>query len=142
MAGTASPAQPRRCYVRLQMSTPTAPSASRFDLVSTALVLALSAVSGFALIDGVEHVILSGPKVIYVELFAAAIAVTALIDLVRRHPRAGTVYRAVLGAVGLLLLAWYHNVVVSSWRLVLAVVLYAIVVCLAAADQVRSRRHG
>jgi hypothetical protein len=116
-------------------------STNRVALAVTAVIAALATASGIAIIDGAEHVLLAAPKVLYVELFVPAIAVTAIVDLIRRAPDRGAHYRAPLGAVGLLALAWYRNVVVSDWRLVLAVVLYVLVILVAVVDRVRPRPH-
>ncbi len=117
-------------------------STSRFALAVTAVIAALAIASALAIIDGVEHVLVAAPKVLYVELFAPAIAITAIVDLIRRAPNAGAHYRAPLGAVGLLALAWYRNEVISDWRLVLAVVLYIVVIAVAVVDRVRPRAHS
>lgn len=122
--------------------TSTAASNQRTALVLTAVVLAVSAVSAFALYDGVEHVLVKAPKVLYVEMFAPAVAVTAAVDLIRRQPSAGTLTRAALGLVGLLALAWWRNVIEGDWRLVLAVVVYVLVLAVAALEQLQSRRSA
>lgn len=123
------------------MTSP-ATSAQRLALALTAVVLVLSGVSAIALYDGVEHVLVSAPKVIYVELFAPAVAVTAAIDLVRRQPAAGNLTRGVLGLIGLLALAWFRNVIQSDWRLVLAIVVYVLVMAIADMEQLQARRSA
>ena len=115
-------------------------SSNRISVAITAVVLAVSAVSGISLYDGVEHVLVAAPKVLYVEMFAPAVAITAAVDLIRRQPQAGTITRAALGLVGLMALAWYRNVVESDWRLVLAIVVYVLVIAVAALEQLQSRR--
>lgn len=117
-------------------------STNRLAFAVTAVIAALATVAAISIIDGAEHVLVAAPKVLYVELFAPAIAVTALVDLARRAPERGAHFRAPLGAVGLLALAWYRNVVVSDWRMVLTVVLYVMVIVVAVVDRVRPRSHS
>jgi len=117
-------------------------SSNRISIAVTAVVLAVSLASGISLYDGVEHVLVAAPKVLYVEMFAPAVAVTAAVDLIRRQPQAGTLTRAALGLVGLLALAWYRNVIETDWRLVLAIVVYVLVLADAGLEQLQARRKA
>lgn len=109
---------------------------------ATAVVCVLGFVAAYASYQGVSPLPAGSWRFAYVELFTAPIAVLALVDLVRRRPFGGALYRGVLGVVGLLFWAVYSGDIDADGTLVLAAAVYLLSIATAVWAVVGARREA
>jgi hypothetical protein len=115
-------------------------SRQRFAFVTTVVVAVVAFGLAIAFYRAMSPPPPGIPGFAYVELYVLPIGLLAVVDLVRRQPLGGAVYRAALAAVGLLSLLKYRDGVEMNARLAVTLVLYVALIAVAVRVWLGTRR--